>query len=252
MKLLLLLSLCTQTVGFQTRVDRYTPCPTNDMRHFRSFRLLHSKDISDDISSFNLQHLQLDYLVMRKFGLVLFLGTSMLFSPSIVTPARAETPTDVIVLNHDYSDPLHPQCRRTIQVDSDGKTFHYSGTAVGPKDDPVLRGCSPGEIKQFGLRRASFDGQIQMPGLQLSVGDGIHEGRWEPANSVTTPGLQFKAVDGIRWNDGNKWIVKEETPKPLTIIIGEWIFLAYIGFSTLAGFKGVFDKIQEKRNRAAN
>lgn len=191
-------------------------------------------------------------------GASILLSSAGWASPTIAV-AATDNPAllssdDVTVLNHEYLDPLHPQCRRTIQVDKDGKTFHYSGTGVGSKDDTVLRGCSPGEIQKYGLRTGSFDGQIIMPGLQLSVGDGIHEGKWEPANSVTTTpnNLQFKAVDGIRWNDGNKWIVKDETPKPLTTVVGEWIFLAYIGFSTLAGVKGVVDKIQEKKNRAAS
>lgn len=159
-------------------------------------------------------------------------------------------PPDVSVLNRDYLDPLHPKCRRTIEVDKDGKTFHYSGTDVGPQGDLVLRGCSPGEIRNYGLRTSSFDGTISQPELRLSVGDGIHKGIWESANSIVDPSLQFKAVDGIRWNDGNKWIVKEEK-KSISTVVGEWIFLAYIGFSTLAGVKGVWDKLQEKKNRTA-
>jgi hypothetical protein len=162
----------------------------------------------------------------------------------------------------EYSDPQHPHCRRTIQVDKkDGTTIHFSGTQVGSSnDDPTttttisLRGCSPNEIQKFGgLRTERIDGQILPSGsLKLNIGHGIKEGVWEPANSVMVddPHLQFKEVDGIRWNDGTKWIVKNDVPKPLSTVIGEWIFLAYIGFSTLAGVKGVWDKIQEKRNRA--
>ena len=159
----------------------------------------------------------------------------------------------------EYSDPQHPQCRRTIQVDKkDGTTIHFSGTQVGRTNDDLtttisLRGCSPNEIQKFGgLRTERIDGQI-LPsgGLKLAIGHGIDEGVWEPANSVMDdPHLQFKEVDGIRWNDGTKWIVKNDVPKPLSTVVGEWIFLAYVGFSTLAGVKGVWDKIQEKRNRA--
>lgn len=157
---------------------------------------------------------------------------------------------DETVLNREFVDPVHPKCRRVIQVNQDGKTFHYSGTNVDRQDGTVSRGCTPGEIQKYGLRTESFEGTILQPGLRLSLGQGMEEGLWEPANSVTDPKLQFKAVDGIRWNDGTKWIVSEQT-KPLSTIIGEWIFLAYIGFSTLAGVKGVYDKLQEKTTRKA-
>jgi hypothetical protein len=54
---------------------------------------------------------------------------------------------------------------------------------------------------------------------------------WEPARSTTTL-LGYEDVDGIRWNDGNKWIVQE---KPLSTKVGEVITFSYIGFSVLAG-----------------
>ena len=94
-------------------------------------------------------------------------------------------------------------------MNPDGKTFHYSGTAVGPKDDPVRRGCSADEIEKYGLRQGAFDGEV-LSGNRISAGDGVHEGVWEPANSAST-NLGFEAVDGVRWNDGNKWTVVENT-----------------------------------------
>lgn len=57
------------------------------------------------------------------------------------------------VYSNDYADPFHPLCERRIVVAPDGRTFQYSGTAVGPKDDPVRRGCSPEEIEKYQLRR---------------------------------------------------------------------------------------------------
>jgi hypothetical protein len=136
---------------------------------------------------------------------------------------------------------------RNIKVNQDGKTFHYAGTAVGPKDDPVLRGCSYQEQKEFGLRRGAFDGEV-MPGLKISAGDGIHEGVWEPANSVTKYS-DYKDVDGIRWNDGNKWVVKNS---PIANLFGEGLFLAYVGVSLLAGGKWVVDQIQKRQAEAQN
>jgi hypothetical protein len=141
------------------------------------------------------------------------------------------------VFANDYADPFHPLCERHIEVSNDGTTFHYSGTAVGPKNDPVRRGCTPEEIEKFGLRNGAFDGIINIDGKMISVGDGIHEGVWEPANSASTT-LGYEGIDGIRWNDGNKWIVLPKE-KNLGSKIGEGIVFAYLGGSGLAGLIGI-------------
>lgn len=151
---------------------------------------------------------------------------------------------DATVYNKNYDDPLHPLCLRQISVDEVKKVFHYGGTDVGPKDDPVKHGCSFREQKEFGLRRGAFDGVILDDGT-LSAGDGIHEGVWEPANNAATS-LEYADVDGIRWNDGNKWTVKS---KRTVTKVGEFIFYTYIGVSTAAGVKGAADKIREKMER---
>ena len=65
---------------------------------------------------------------------------------TVAPAAPALAVVDPSVFTNEYADPLHPQCLRRIEVSKDGTTFHYSGTAVGPKDDPVLRGCSAQEI----------------------------------------------------------------------------------------------------------
>jgi len=181
----------------------------------------------------------------------------LLFSTIVALPVHAMIDASS-VYNHDYADPLHPLCDRKIEVSRDGKTFHYSGTAVGPKDDPILRACSSQEIKEFGLRNGAFDGSIVVEGNKISAGDGIHEGVWEPKNTAKT-NLGYENVDGIRWNDGNKWVVKSQSQailvngkwtvqsKSAATAAGEFIFLAYIGFSALAGIKGLYDGIQRKR-----
>lgn len=188
-------------------------------------------------------------------------GAFLLATSLVTSPVNA---LDAQVYNHEYADPLHPFCQRKIEVATDGKTFHYSGTAVGPKDDTVLRGCSRPEVEQFGLRQGAFDGQILDNG-RISAGDGIHEGIWEPKTKTTTTSSKYEDADGIRWNDGNKWIVKSQslvrkesggknvvTVKGLGTIVGEYIFLAYIGFSTLAGVKGLYDGIQRRKEQAAS
>lgn len=173
-----------------------------------------------------------------------------------ITPANA---LDSAIFTNEYADPFHPNCERKIQVSKDGKTFHYSGTAVGPKgEEGPLRGCSAEEIKLYKLRKGAFDGEI-LDSNRISAGDGIHEGVWEPKNSVST-NLGFEDVDGIRWNDGNKWVVKSQArvvksgegeyaveKKPFSEVAGEFFFYSYIGFSTLAGAKGIVDGMKRKQ-----
>lgn len=182
------------------------------------------------------------------------------FTPAAATTSTESSLSSPFVFNHNYADPLHPECKRKIEVNKDSLGFHYSGTGVGPKDDPVLRGCTPSEIREYGIRRGAFDGKI-LPGLKLDAGDGIHVGVWEPAavatrtgpvtatataNGDTTTIAKYAdvGVDGIRWNDGNKWIVQEES---VGSVAGKYFFVAYIGFSGLAGVKGAVDLF--KRNR---
>jgi hypothetical protein len=178
--------------------------------------------------------------------LPLILAASLFVSPV----AFADSGTSS-VFTSDYADPLHPQCRRHIEVSADGNSFHYSGTAVGPLGDPVLRGCSPKEIKEFGIRQGSFDGVITWdPAAQtfrISVDDGIHQGVWEPAGTATTH-LGYEDVNGIRWKDGNKWIVQ---PKTLAVQAGEVLTFSYIGFSLLAGVKGMYNMYQKKMEEAS-
>ena len=221
---------------------------------------------------------------------------------SVLTAAAISPPSSLYndiskILNHNYDDPLHPQCLRAIKVDrSDPSIFHFKGTRVdggngggnagsasddddNDNDNDIEReqflGCSYIEIRDYGpLKNGAFDGKIIIESdggdnvnsaiatsvgpidlmrttVKLDAGDGVHVGVWEPAATTTSLSStlsqqrqKYSDVDGIRWNDGNKWIVQK---KPIGKSIGEAIFLAYIGFSTLAGFKGVYDAIQRKR-----
>jgi hypothetical protein len=172
---------------------------------------------------------------------LLLTGLIALPANAVVDALPANAAFDGRVYTNDYSDPFHPLCKRHIQVVGDGTSFRYWGTAVGPKNDPIERGCSKEEIREFGLRQGKFEGLITAEN-KISAGDGIHEGVWEPASSATT-NLGYEDVDGIRWNDGNKWVAKENKNK----FIGELIFYSYIGFSTLAGAKGLYEGIQRKR-----
>jgi len=171
--------------------------------------------------------------------------------------------TTTTVFNHEYADPFHPLCKRRIQVNPNDLTFHYSGTAVGPKDDPVRRGCSTEEIQKYGLRQGAFDGNIIITTngqVKISAGDGVHEGVWEAANSVNT-NLGFENLDGIRWNDGNKWTVIDDGTSTSAVAIstgassasgasvskdaGSAVLYGWVGLSALAGFKGIIDKFNE-------
>lgn len=210
----------------------------------------HDKDTIKSIftrSSISSQNSNLDNLslILPSFALSL-----SVFLSSITTPAWALS-IDPTVFNGQYADPFHPLCERNIQVSPDGTTFHYSGTAVGPKNDPVLRGCTIEEQVTYGLRQGAFDGFI-IDGYKVSVGDGIHEGVWEPAGTVNDRSLSGVDLDGIRWNDGNKWTKIESqgggvyVEKGVGKKAGEWVFLAYVIFSLLAGVKGVYDKVASK------
>jgi hypothetical protein len=175
-----------------------------------------------------------------------FAFCSSLLLSMVLLAGPAALAFDAKTFTNDYIDPFHPQCRRHIEVAKDGKTFRYSGSAVGPKSESdVKRGCTPKEIKQFGLRAGSFEGVIS--GDKISAGDGIHEGVWEPTDYATlsaTTKLGNEEMDGIRWNDGNKWTVKTKT---VGVRIMEVVFWAYLGFSTLAGVKGLFDAIERRK-----
>lgn len=166
-------------------------------------------------------------------------------------------------MNGDYADPLHPQCERHIEVAANGKSFHYSGTAVGPKDDTVLRGCSPREIKLYGLRQGAFDGKIIQGGRGVDAGDGVHNGVWEAAVAADTEQQSSRGVfsdrDGIRWNDGNKWVklvpgtsaknALVMSGRPVAVKTTQWIFVAYTAFSLLAGAKEMTARLQKRLNR---
>ena len=128
---------------------------------------------------------------------------STLSMPSLAVTVTGKS--DPMNYQGDYADPFHPYCERHIKVASDGKSFHYSGTAVGPKGDAVLRGCSEEEQRLYGSRNGAFDGLIVEAGAKITVGDGIHEGLWEPAHA-NTKGQKYADVDGIRFDDGNKWV----------------------------------------------
>jgi len=123
---------------------------------------------------------------------------------NILGGANVANAGDPFLFNGDYADPFHPYCERHLKVSQDGKTFQYTGTAVGPKDDPVLRGCSPQEQATYGSRSGAFQGLIINDGSAISAGDGVHEGVWEPKNSNSLQ--KYGNEDGIRWNDGNKWV----------------------------------------------
>ena len=178
-------------------------------------------------------------------------GTIAVTSPALALDGSS-------VFNHDYADPNHPFCEAKIVVNK-GLTFHYTGTRPAT-DDAAVRACSREEIQQYTLRKVEFDGQL-LADNRISIG--ADQGLWEPKNTATTT-LGFEDVDGIRWNNGNKWIVKSQSyvsqdengknvvvKKPMTVVVGEWIFLSYIGFSTLAGVRGFVDGVMKKRQHQA-
>lgn len=117
--------------------------------------------------------------------------------------------------NNDYDDALHPGCERRIKLDpipskasSNGeKNFiiNFSGTDVGPDGlGPIVKlACTDETIEKYKLRSWSFEGRVNVAGSEIDAGDGIHVGKWHES----TPDQSWV---GIRWADGNRWVVKED------------------------------------------
>ena len=128
------------------------------------------------------------------------------FGVSLATCGGAEAAPAATAMRFqaEYSDQLHPMCERKISVEKLEKRYiaHFSGTDVGPKGigDKVYLTCEPSNIDKYKLREWTFDGEIV--GDRISVGDGIHEGRWNPYSKESP-----NPWAGIRWKDGNRWIV---------------------------------------------
>ena len=171
--------------------------------------------------------------------LVLFGGT---VAPPAASAFSASTASSVTVFQNEYQDPQFPKCRRTITVD--GTQLEYTGTAI----DHGTKDCTPQNIRQYRIEVIKNQGGIVLSednDETATIELGALKGVWEPAVvSSSSSDDSLQNVDGIRWSDGNKWVVKR---KPMSTTIGEGIFYAYIGLSTLAGVKGVWDGIQRKR-----
>jgi len=113
----------------------------------------------------------------------------------------------------DYEDALHPLCERHIRVDTSqatgqlgGWVAHFYGTDVGPPGigQKVSIACDEENIKRYTLREWEFDAKISADGLSIDAGDGVHAGQWREQ----TPARDGTTWSGIRWADGNKWVVK--------------------------------------------
>lgn len=226
--------------------------PRSDLRHHPS---LFAQQTNENASQEN------GNLVLPSANAVAAILLPVVMACTIAFPAFAATATtgsfnfDSKLFSNDYEDPLHPFCRRHIQVSSvDGShSFTYSGSSVdSPKDDPRLYGCSPKETKQFGrLQKDTFGGTItdnKITGIDKN-GQTL-QGVWEPAGSVAaTTTKELGDVDGIRWSDGNKWIVKE---KSLAMQAGEFLTFSYIGVSLLAGVNGLYQMYQKKTSETSS
>ena len=126
--------------------------------------------------------------------------------PAVVQARRFEA---------DYSDVLHPLCERHVRVDTTtqstapggggGWAAHFSGTDVGPPGigQKVSISCAEENIKRYSLREWEFNAKISADGQRIDAGDGVHVGEWREQ----TPSRDGTTWSGIRWVDGNKWVV---------------------------------------------
>jgi hypothetical protein len=112
----------------------------------------------------------------------------------------------------DYEDVLHPMCERHIRVERDpapggGWIAHYAGTDVGPEGigQSVKVACNDETIKLYKLRTVQFDARISADGNSIDAGDGVHVGQFR----TDQPSKEGGTWSGIRWNDGNKWVVTD-------------------------------------------
>jgi len=179
----------------------------------------------------------------------------------VTSTTNAFNPND-FTFTGDYADPLHPQCERHVVVSRDGKSFHYTGTDAGTKGDKILRGCSSLEQQQYGSRTGAFGGSVL--GQKISAGDGVHEGYWEPSD---TTALKYADRDGIRWDDGNKWVklskpedvitfpstyVWKDSKSPTKDVgaaAGSFVAYAWIGISFLAGAKEIVVRLKDSADK---
>lgn len=116
----------------------------------------------------------------------------------------------------DYEDAMHPSCERHIKVERTagpkGYVAHFSGTDVGPPGigQVVKVGCTEQEVTQYKLRRWEFDARISSDGNSVDADDGIHVGQWRSLDRDET-----KPWEGIRWKDGNRWVVVDRSQDSL-------------------------------------
>mmetsp|Transcript_46651 Transcript_46651/g.56074 ORF Transcript_46651/g.56074 Transcript_46651/m.56074 type:complete len:217 (-) Transcript_46651:92-742(-) len=113
---------------------------------------------------------------------------------------------------NEYDDMLHPGCDRRIELDptpskiNGDKVFSvtFSGEDVGPDGigSLVKLACTDETIEKYKLRSWTFDGRVDATGSDIDAGDGIHVGRWHQST-------KDQPWAGIKWNDGNRWTVKE-------------------------------------------
>eukprot|EP00587_Corethron_hystrix_P013117 CAMPEP_0113298290 /NCGR_PEP_ID=MMETSP0010_2-20120614/797_1 /TAXON_ID=216773 ORGANISM="Corethron hystrix, Strain 308" /NCGR_SAMPLE_ID=MMETSP0010_2 /ASSEMBLY_ACC=CAM_ASM_000155 /LENGTH=197 /DNA_ID=CAMNT_0000151321 /DNA_START=53 /DNA_END=646 /DNA_ORIENTATION=- /assembly_acc=CAM_ASM_000155 len=133
--------------------------------------------------------------------------------PTVAAPPRSSS-RSAARFAAEYDDMLHPGCDRRIEVDPTpirgdfGESrflVRFSGTDVGPDGlGPIIRlGCTEETVQKYKLRSWSFEGRVNAAGTDIDAGDNVHVGRWH----VPT---EDQAWAGIRWADGNRWIVKKQ------------------------------------------
>ena len=132
---------------------------------------------------------------------------------------KARLPAPIVQarrFNADYEDLLHPLCERHVRVDESpeaqggGWVAHFYGTDVGPPGigQKVSISCAEENIKRYTLRDWEFDAKISADGSSVDAGDGVHVGQWREQ----TPARDGTTWSGIRWSDGNKWVVTIQDP----------------------------------------
>jgi len=160
------------------------------------------------------------------------------------------SPSWASVFVNDYADPQHPLCQRTIEIQGD--SVRLIGTETSSNG-----GCSREEVNEYGRREFTKNGRLTIKDGMSTLQFDDRMGVWEAKDLQNSQ--SYGKADGIRWNDGTKWIVKSQSQVKITK--GQYsiktkgrgsqafavIAFAYLGLSGLAGVKGVYDTAQRKK-----
>ena len=108
-----------------------------------------------------------------------------------------------------YSDDLHPGCQRVVSVERSGSKYiaYFQMSDVGPPGigNVVKIACDEVTEQKYELRQWSFEAEVSDDGERIDAKDGVHVGRYRVASKDDA-----SPWEGIRWQDGNRWVQQKD------------------------------------------